>query len=444
MSEDSFAALFEAHAKQHTFPTTVRVGDRIEGVIVEITPHTIFVELDGKRQAMIDTLEFRDRDGNVTMNVGDTVRAKVLTVDDDTGEVRLGNSLGKILDLTSLQQAHAAGAAVEGKVTGFNKGGLEVEVAAGLRGFCPLSQVGRHGGAEAAEYVGQTLTFLVLEIKDGGRNLVLSRRRLLENEARDARESALQSLSKGATVQGTVTAVREFGAFVDLGGIEGLLPASEIAAERGIVVADHVQAGETVTVQILDIKTGEKGETRITLSRKALESAPSSAARPAASAAVRSLGSVVEGDVVRVESYGVFVQVRGTSGREGRGLIPAAELGVPRGADLRKAFPLGQVLTAKILETGEGRLKLSVRGAKDDAERSEYVAHQEKAAGPATFGTFGDLLSKRAKKSLLNLAEDRCQQDATEHQHQHGDEQQHRVPPAPTAVKSARQIGRRE
>src|SRR6202012_1341793 len=96
----------------------------------------------------------------------------------------------------------------------------------------------------------------------------------------------------------------------------------------------------------------------------------------------------------RIETYGVFVQVDGTDGRDGRGLIPVSELDVPRGTDLRKSFPEGTPLTAKILETGDGRLKLSVRGAKEAAQRAEFEAHKDKAAAPKTLGTFGDLLKK--------------------------------------------------
>ncbi|HEY2370389.1 MAG TPA: S1 RNA-binding domain-containing protein, partial [Polyangiaceae bacterium] len=233
----------------------------------------------------------------------------------------------------------------------------------------------------------------VTEIKEGGRSIVLSRRKALEADAREGREAALAALEVGKVVRGTVTAVRDFGAFVDLGGVEGLIPASEVAHER-VDVADRITAGETVDVQVLEIKDDvEKGQKRITLSLKALLAAPERpAARPQAALAV---GAIVQGKVVRIETYGVFVQVAGTDGRDGRGLIPTSELDVPRGTDLRKALPEGTTLTAKILETGSGRLKLSVRGAKEAVERAEFEAHKDKAAAPKTLGTFGDLFNKK-------------------------------------------------
>ena len=102
----------------------------------------------------------------------------------------------------------------------------------------------------------------------------------------------------------------------------------------------------------------------------------------------------MQGRVVRIESYGVFVQVSGTEGRDGRGLVPTSELDVARGADLRKAFPENTVLTAKVIENGGGRLKLSVKGAREAVERAEFEAHKDKAAAPESLGTFGDLLKK--------------------------------------------------
>jgi small subunit ribosomal protein S1 len=275
--------------------------------------------------------------------------------------------------------------------------------------------------------------------------------------------------------------VREFGAFVDLGGVEGLLPNSELSYDRSSKASDSLTAGNVVEVQIRDIKEGpldKRGQktTKITLSLKALSADPweaidsiapvgkvlsGSVARladfgafirlasgvdgllhvselggkvehPSAvlkvgetlTVVVRSvdratrkislspapeglavgaeamgpsiaLGSIVTGTVDRIEPYGVFIQIEGTRGRVGRGLIPNAELGTPRGADNRKLFPAGTKLTAKVLETGEGRLRLSLRAVKDDEERADFDGFREREAAPARLGTFGDLFKKK-------------------------------------------------
>jgi small subunit ribosomal protein S1 len=107
------------------------------------------------------------------------------------------------------------------------------------------------------------------------------------------------------------------------------------------------------------------------------------------------VGAVVSGKVERVEPFGVFIQLDGTRGRVGRGLIPNAELGTPRGADTRKLFPVGMPLTAKVLETGESKLRLSLRAIKDDEERADFDGYRERASAAKSLGTLGDLLKKK-------------------------------------------------
>ncbi len=464
--EDTFAAMFE---KQVTAPRRrqVRVGDRLEAIVVQVGKDLVFVELDGKQQAFLEAAELREPDGTIALVPGDTVAAPVGEVDARRGVVRLGRSMGRPGTLAALEQARAAGVAVDGKVTGVNKGGLEVDVG-GTRAFCPMSQVDarRVEDADARGLIGQTLRFLVTDIRDGGKNVVVSRRAVL---ASDSEASAARTMSKvvpGAVLQGTVTGVRDFGAFVDLGGgVEGLLPRSEVSHDRSVAIGDALRAGDTVEVQVREIK-----DRKITLSLKALAAdpwadldvAPGKVARgivarvtdigrfvrlsagvegllhvselarsapgqegeeilvvvkhvdkvkkkislaPApAGAAVGAIvatgvdlvvGAIVGGVVTRIETFGVFVQIDGTSGRAGRGLVPQAELGVPRGTDLRKAFPDATRVVAKVLETGDGRLRLSIKGAKDAEERADFEEARGKANAPASLGTFADLLKGR-------------------------------------------------
>ena len=381
MSE--FAKLFEAQsAEAQKGHRKVRIGEMLQAVVVQIDKETIFVELDAKRQAMLDVAEMRGPDGTLDVKVGDTIRARVVSIDEQSGEVRLGRSFGKTGDLAQIEQARDSGVAIEGKVTGTNKGGLEVDLGRGARGVCPTSQIAMRGESiEPSSFVGQVLSFQVTEIKDGGRSIVLSRRRALEADAREGREAALAALEIGKTVRGTVSAVRDFGAFVDLGGVEGLIPRSG--------GGDRVTAGDAVDVEVVEIKDDQaKGQKRITL---ALAGAAGAAKAPRKALDV---GAIVKGRVFRIESYGVFVQVEGADGREGRGLVPVSELDTPRGADLRKLFPENTMLTAKVLETGEGRLKLSVRAAREATERAEFEAHKDKATAPKNLGTFGELLLK--------------------------------------------------
>ncbi len=404
---DSFASLFES---QDSSPKQkrLRLGQPVEGRVLSITKTTVFVEVldptdkgtqsSGKTEGFIEAIELLGADGEISVKEGEIVRARVIEIDEVSGSVRLGRSGGKSGDLAHLQMAKDSGMPVEGKVTAVNKGGIEVDLGGGARGFCPNSQTGSRTARGAApadltSMIGQSLQFKVTELKDNGRSIVLSRRALLEEAAVDAKKRVLANLEKGALVKGTVTAVRDFGFFVDIGGLEALVPRTEFSHETR-ELEGKITAGDEVEAQVLDIRTDEKGETKVSLSVKALTPAPE---RPAAAAGSMP-GALVEGSVVRVETYGIFLQLDGDDSRGGRGLVPVSELGVPRGTDLKKAFPEGTKLKAKVLENAEGRLKLSVRGAQDAAERAEYESVKERGRAPRSLGTFADLL-KNVKAS---------------------------------------------
>lgn len=486
--ESTFASLFEAEArgprqKRARIPA---LGERCRGEVVQIGRDAVFVELvaepslDKRVQAYLQLEDVRGADGQLTVKVGDTLEAVVVEVRD--GELRLGRSMGRPTGLDELARAHAAGLPVEGKVTGVNKGGLEIEIA-GARGFCPISQADRGYVADPQELVGRSMLFLVTEFREGGKRIVLSRRAVLEREARERSEQLLQTLSVGAVVRGTVTAIRDFGAFVDLGGVEGLVPNGELSYDRSATAGSLLKPGDAVEVQVRELKEGgldKRGEKtlKITLSLKSLASDPweqveslapvgrvvrgqvtrvldfgafvrlspgiegllhvselggkvaqaSDVLKPGetlnvvvrsvdagsrkislapapeglevgaqATGPTLAIGAIVQASVDRIEPYGVFVQVEGTRGRVGRGLIPNVELGTPRGADNRKLFPLGTKLTAKVLETGESKLKLSLRAVKEDEERADFDGFRASTKS-TTLGTLGDKLANLLNK----------------------------------------------
>ena len=196
----------------------------------------------------------------------------------------------------------------------------------------------------------------------------------------------------GRVIAGAVTRVVDFGAFVRLAaGVEGLLHRSEIPGK-----VEHPSKvftpGQSVLVVVKSVDGGAR-KIGLTLAGDGI------AAGATVAAAALVPGAIVKGKVDRIESYGVFVQVDGTQGRAGRGLIANIDLGLQRGADVRKHFPEGAELTAKVVETGEGRLRLSVRAVRDDEERAAYEGYQHSArGGKAGMGTLGDLLKARLKK----------------------------------------------
>jgi small subunit ribosomal protein S1 len=486
---DSFAALFEAQgpAESATRKKPLALGARVRAEVVLLTRDGAFAEVleqgPGKRpQAFVGREDLLGPGGEVAVQVGEVLEAVVVDLGGGahgSGTLRLGRSMGKPAGLAELETAHAAGVAVEGKVSGVNKGGLEVEVA-GVRAFCPISQADRGFVADPQTLVGRTLRFMVSELRDGGKRVVLSRRAALAAEAKEASARVLAELKPGAIVRGTISAVREFGAFVDLGGIEGLIPNAELSYDRSQKASDVLNAGDAVEVQVRELKeaTDKRGAptTKITLSLKALSAdpwlsvdaqvpvgrvmrgtvtrlqdfgafvrlaaglegllhvseLPGKVSHPSAvlkvgdtiDVVVRSVdagtrrialapapeglavgdvaqgltlfvGSIVTGKVERVESFGVFLQIDGTRGRVGRGLIPNVELGTQRGADTRKLFPVGAPLQAKVLETGENKLRLSLRAIKDDEERSDFDGYRERSGAASGFGTLADLLKNK-------------------------------------------------
>jgi small subunit ribosomal protein S1 len=184
---DSFASLFEAESRGQTHKKArlPALGERVRAEVVQLGKDAIFVELPGegfgKRvQAYLNLEDVRNTDGKVELKPGDVLEAVVVEL--KQGEVRLGRGMGRPQGADELERAFQAGVSVEGKVTGVNKGGLEVEVA-GLRAFCPVSQADRGFLADPSSLVGQALSFLVTEFAENGKRVVLSRRRLLEQEA---------------------------------------------------------------------------------------------------------------------------------------------------------------------------------------------------------------------------------------------------------------------
>src|SRR5207237_3385758 len=233
------------------------------------------------------------------VHAGEATAAYVLSLGD--GAVVLTRSVPKGAGREALQQALESKVPVDGTVTAHNKGGLEVDLG-GLRAFCPASQVDVRFHDDLSEYVGQKMKFRVMEIRGG--NAILSRRALLEEERAQAAQELRKKLEVGAVLEGTVSSVRDFGAFVDLGGLEGLVHVSELSHARVAHAQDVVQPGQHVKVQVLRIEKDEKGHEKVALSLRALEQDPWDAAR-----AQLKEGARLQGKVARLQPFGAFVEL---------------------------------------------------------------------------------------------------------------------------------------
>jgi small subunit ribosomal protein S1 len=369
-------------------------------------------------------------------------------------------------------EASRSGALVFGLVTGTIKGGVEVDVD-GLRAFAPASHVELRPGADLSHLVGKRLAFAVTQYAKRGRDVVLSRRSLLESEAREKRDEALKNIKFGEVVDGIVKTVVPFGAFIDIGGVEGLVPLSEMSHNRADSPRDVFTVNDTVKVKVL--RVDEKG--KLWLSRRSaiedpwsqvaqkyaqgtkhtakvvrlqpfgafvelepgidglIHSADLSIKRiehpeevvkvgdelevvvssvdsrqhrialhpaPTGEAAAEEpqriqLGKMVKVVVVLAETGGLTVRVRGATGRNARGFITASATGTARGTELRKLFPVGKELEAKIVEMDprRGEIKLSIKALAEETERNAYQQYRAQVKREAKFGTLADLLQKR-------------------------------------------------
>src|SRR5579862_9228847 len=243
--DDDFAALFAASERKPTRDRRVGTGDVVRGRVIAVGATTAFVAVGAKAEAMIDLGEFRDpATGEVQLQEGDDLEATFVDDGSRSGSIVLKRVAGRGGRVPGeLEQAFAHGIAIEGLVTGENKGGYDVEIG-GLRAFCPRSQIDRRR-TDGAQYVGQRLRFRITKL-EGGRNVVVSRRQLLEEEATKQGAVVWAELRVGAVVAGTVTSLHDFGAFVDLGGIDGLIHVSELGYGHRAHPSEVLQGGQRV------------------------------------------------------------------------------------------------------------------------------------------------------------------------------------------------------
>ncbi|MCA9634809.1 MAG: S1 RNA-binding domain-containing protein [Myxococcales bacterium] len=306
------------------------------------------------------------------------------------------------VDLAAIEIAAASGAPIEGTFTKAVKGGLEVEIG-GIRGFCPASQVDVTYVKDLEALVDQRVSFKVVEIRDGGRSVIVSRKAVLADERAERARALRDHLQIGAELDGTVTAVQPYGAFVDLGGMEGLVHISELGSGRVDKVEDVVRVGETVKVRIVSIEPrgGNPDDLKISLSMRLQDAAAASAGGGEVSGGggeAISADEVLDGTVAHVASYGVFVDTP-----KGRGLVPLRELGLAPGADPKRSFPAGKEVKVVLLSRDEAnnRLRFSISGVARAEERSNYRDFAKGSSGGKSgkpsgsssgLGSLGDLL----------------------------------------------------
>jgi small subunit ribosomal protein S1 len=403
-AEESFSALFAA-SERKSKAEKIAVGDVVSGKVIALDPSTVFVAIGDKSEATIDASEFRDSaTGEIRIAVGDEIEATVVDDGSRSGTPVLRRSIGRHGHNTAeLEQALAHGLAIEGLVAAEVKGGFEVQFGA-IRAFCPGSQIDSRRGGErvaASEYIGRRFPFRVTKVEQGGRNVVVSRRALLEAEAEARAARTWERIQVGAVLTGTVSSILDFGAFVDLGGVEGMIHVSELSHARVAHPGDVVTVGQSVEVQVVKVAdtVDNRGRRQIGLSLKAL------AADPWTKAVEQFLpGTTVSGTVRRLEPFGAFVEI--APGIEG--LVHISKITTERRlSHSRQALTGGQPVEVTVLavDPAQHRISLSMveraqreREAAARAEREEEGRALADLNQPRSLGTLGDLLDAAMKK----------------------------------------------
>jgi small subunit ribosomal protein S1 len=281
---------------------------------------------------------------------------------------------------------------VEGTIAKEIKGGFEVKIGGSVRAFCPFSQTGIRRNDQQADTIGKSFTFLIAEYGEDGRNIVLSRKSIVEDEKRNKKEALRAAISEGMKVKGTVTSIQKFGAFVDIGGIEGLLPVSEIAWTRTEKVSDILSAGQEVEVII---KKLDWENDRFSFSLK--DAMPDPWERVADAYPV---GSYHSGKVARLLPFGAFVTL--ADGVDG--LIHISRLGAgKRIAHPKEVLKEGQTVEVKIeaVDLAQKKLSLSLGEISREEEEAAATLQQYKdrvSAEPQNLGTLGELLKAKMEK----------------------------------------------
>jgi len=300
----SFAEAMEASLN---FKTPEQ-GEVLRGTIVSISGDEAYISYGGPSEAVMSKGELEEG-----QDVGDTVEGTVIRT---SPELRISRKMIKgRASLDQLRSMYENRLPVEGKVTGRNKGGFDVSVS-GLRAFCPLSQIALGKIENPDSFVGQTYEFRVTELSDDGRRVVVSRAALLKEQAAARAQETRKAIVPGADLTGTVKTITPFGAFVDLGGIDGLLHVSEMSRRRVADPKEIVQIGQQVRVKVIKVENDGK---RISLSMKDQEPDPWSEVQQR-----YPLGSKFSGRIVRTTDFGLLRRARAGAGRTGPPLAAPA------------------------------------------------------------------------------------------------------------------------
>ena len=355
--EESFADLFESYSSG--MKDDPQIGDKISGKIISIGKDSVFIATGTKVDGTVERAELLDDQGNMPFGEGDEIELYVVGIDEH--EIRLSRAISGIGGLELLNEAFENAIPVEGKISGICKGGFHVDILQS-RAFCPMSQIDVSYVETPEDYVGQTYEFLVIQFEKNGRNIVVSRRRLLAKAMEKEKQAFFNRLNTGDIFEGRVTKLMPYGAFVELiPGVEGMVHISELSWSRVKTADEIVRPGDTVSVKVIAIADGDKKhQKKISLSMKQIDSDPWDTVTEKFQP-----GDKVIGKVTRCMKFGVFVEI--APGIEG--LVHISEMSyLKRIINPEDVVTPGETVSVlvKELDVQGHRISLSIRDTQGD------------------------------------------------------------------------------
>jgi small subunit ribosomal protein S1 len=390
--EKSFAEMLK---ESGVFHGRFKPGERVDATVVKITPEWVFIDIGGKNEGYLDIKEFFDAEGNAAVKEGDSIRAYFLS--SRNNEKLFSTKIGKgEAGRAFLEDAARSGIPVEGLVEKEVKGGFDVRIAGDVRAFCPFSQAGLFRVDNQVDFIGRRVNFKIVEYGENGRNIIVSHRAILEEEREKIKDALKESLREGAIVNGTVVSLQKYGAFVDIGGVQALLPISEVAWGHVDDIAEKLSIGQQIEAALMKI---DWENDRISLSLKSILPDPWDRAE-----VDFPIGTMVTGVVARLTKFGAFVTL--APGVDG--LIHISRLGrgkrISHPSEVLKERQRIEVKVEKI-ERDAKRISLIPF---DDAVETDDTETKEKPEdfrkyivnNSRSLGSLGDILQKKAELNL--------------------------------------------
>ena len=386
--EEDFGSLLSESFKNQS--KRLKVGDKIRGKILNLGSEEVFVTTGTRHEGIVQRKEFFDEEGKALFQVGDTVDLFVTLV--KGSEIRLSRNPTDRNLAEDLKQAFDQDRPIQGRVVEVCKGGVRVNIK-GKLAFCPISQLDSARVESGEEFIGRSLEFKITEFSEGGRNIVVSRRKLLDVERETGMTSFLADTQDGAVVSGKVTRLETFGAFVELApGVEGLVHISEIAWSRIGAPSEVLTPGETVQVKLLKREV-LNGRAKISLSIKQVtpREMPAKENQPESAAPKVTVGQLFDGKITRKEPYGVFVQLEpGTNG-----LLHKSRIGDSKEIQFEK-LRVNDTIRVQVVEVkgAERQISLGIPGVAGEEDwRLDY-----KSDSSASLGTLGSKFASALQK----------------------------------------------